>query len=703
MNIEFASTALECHPDGIAVMNEHYQVLFANPQYSAMWGLSLAALYSMTPEQRFSHQLSMLANPQADALMLRMMVPGEIAPSTTHFQLNNEQWYERVVYDHRVMGEKIGVVVQWRNVTDSYSSLLVAQHERDLMHSMMDSVPDQIFFKDRDSRFIRINSSLAKRYGLNDPAQAVGKSDADFYSAEHAAQTRREELEIMRTGQPVMNQLHQECWSDGREAWNVSMKMPLFDTRGVLIGTYGIAHDITEHKKAEALIWKQANFDALTGLPNRRMLRDRWEQALNSHKRSGFGLALLMLDLDHFKEVNDTMGHAIGDELLIEASTRISHLLRATDTLARMGGDEFAIILTEQVGTDNIADLTQRILGSLHKPFFLAGNAVVISASIGISLFPQDGEGIDELLKLADQAMYEAKRQGRNGFSFFTANLQEKAQQRLRMANDLRRALAVGEFYVVYQPIIDMANGEVTKAEALIRWNHPQLGLIPPAEFIPVAESIGLIVEIGDWVFRTTAQQVKQWRLNGLPNMQVAVNKSPLQFQCKNGQVRGWGDYLASIDLPPEAIVVEITEGLLLDATPQVQSELALMNEIGLKVSLDDFGTGYSSLSYLQRFDIDFVKIDQSFMTALGEGSKNLTLCKAIVRMSHELGMQVIAEGVETELQRDLLAQAGCNFGQGYLYSRPVVASEFEDYCRRTAQNRHEDQPPQPGAVLILN
>ncbi len=664
-------------------MNDRYQVLFANPQYGAIWGLTLAELKALTTEERFSQQLAMLANPQADALMLRMMIPGTDAPSTSHFKLKNGQWYERLVYNHRVMGENFGVVVQWRNVTDSHNKLLVVQHERDLMHSMMDSVPDQIFFKDRDSRFIRINTSLAKRYGLTDPTEAVGKSDADFYSADHAAQTRSEELEIMRTGKPVMNQLHNEFWSDGREAWNVSMKMPLFDTRGEVIGTYGIAHDITEHKKAEALIWKQANFDALTGLPNRRMLRDRWEQALNSHKRSGHGLALLMLDLDHFKEVNDTMGHAVGDELLVEASTRISHCLRATDTLARMGGDEFAIILTDLVGTTNIGDLTQKIVSSLHQPFALAGNTVVISASIGISLFPQDGEGIDDLLKLADQAMYEAKRQGRNGFSFFTAVLQEKAQQRVRMAHDLRRALAAGEFHLVYQPIIDMATGAVTKAEALIRWNHPESGLISPAEFIPVAESIGLIVEIGDWVFRTAAQQVKQWRQNGLPNLQVSVNKSPLQFQNKQGQVYDWGNYLASIGLPPEAIVVEITEGLLLDASPQVQNEFAKMREIGLKVSLDDFGTGYSSLSYLQRFDIDYVKIDQSFMKDLCEGSKNLTLCKAIVRMSHELGMQVIAEGLETELQRNFLAQSGCNFGQGYFYSHPVIATEFEDYCRR--------------------
>ena len=685
LKTDWATTVLESHPDGIAVMNDHYQVLFANRQYGLMWNLPLPVLKALTPQARFKHQLDMLANPEADALLLRMLNPAADTPSTTHFKLKNGHWYERVVYDHLVKGERCGLVVEWRDVTASYSNLLVAHHERDLMHAMMDSVPDQIFFKDLDSRFIRINTSLAKRYGLSDPEQAVGKSDADFYSAEHAAQTRAEELEIIRSGQPVLNQVHHETWSDGRDAWNVSMKMPLLDARGEVIGTYGIAHDITEHKKAEALIWKQANFDALTALPNRRMLRDRWDQALNSHKRSGHGLALLMVDLDHFKEVNDTLGHAVGDELLIEASKRIAQCLRSTDTLARMGGDEFAIILTDLVGTTNIGDLTQKVVDCLHQPFELAGQDVRISASIGISLFPQDGDGIDELLKLADQAMYEAKSKGRDRFSFFTATLQEKAQQRIRMTHDLRRALAGDEFHLVYQPIIDMATGAVTKAEALIRWNHPQRGMVPPSEFIPVAESLGMIGDIGEWVFRTAAQQVRQWRNNGLTHMQISVNKSPLQFHGRQGQARDWGEHLLSIGLPNDAIVVEITEGLLLDASPQVQTELARMRELGLKVSLDDFGTGYSSLSYLQRFDIDYVKIDQSFMKELSEGSKNLTLCKAIVRMTQELGMKVIAEGVETQHQCDLLTQAGCNFGQGYLFSRPVAAPEFEAYCKASA------------------
>jgi diguanylate cyclase (GGDEF)-like protein/PAS domain S-box-containing protein len=683
LNTEWTATILESHPDGIAVTNDRQQILFANARFGLMWRLPVAELTRMTPDERLSHQAAQLAHPQADTAQLQMAQPVAKAPHTTHFKLASGHWYERLVYDHIVGGVALGLVVQWRDVTASYSNLLVAHHERDLMHAMMDSVPDQIFFKNRESQFIRINTSLAKRYGLSDPAEAVGKTDADFYSAEHAAQTRADELEIMRTHQPVLNQLHHETWFDGSDAWNVSLKMPLFDARGEVIGTYGIAHDITEHKKAEALIWRQANFDALTGLPNRRMLRDRWEQALHANKRSGHGLALLILDLDYFKEVNDSLGHAVGDELLVEASRRIAHCLRATDTLARMGGDEFAVILTELTGTGDVGDITQKVVNCLQLPFFLVGHEVVISASVGISLLPQDGQSIDELLKLADQAMYEAKSKGRNRFSFFTPALQEKAQQRLRLTHDLRQALANHEFHLVYQPIIDLTSQQIIKAEALIRWTHPQRGLVSPAEFIPVAESIGLIIDIGDWVFRTAAQQVRQWRRNGLPHFQVSVNRSPLQFQGKRGQTRDWGQYLASIDLPPQAIVIEITEGLLLDASPQVQDELTSMQELGFAVSLDDFGTGYSSLAYLQRFDIDYVKIDQSFMKELREGSKNLTLCRAIVRMSQELGMQVIAEGVETELQRQLLTQAGCNFGQGNLFSRPLPAAELEAFLRR--------------------
>ena len=414
---QWAEALLRAHPDGIALMDDGYALQFANSHYLQMWGFTEQSAFGMTASERFAYQLGLLANPEEDAFALRLLNHGMDPQTPRPFKLKDGRWLERISYRNQAAGGAAGIVSQWRDVTGKHLENMAAQYERDLMHSMMDSVPDQIFFKDLDSRFIRINTSLAKRYGLEDPAQAVGKTDADFYSEEHAAQTRSEELEIMRTGSAVFNQLHNEVWSDGREAWNVSMKMALRDATGAIIGTYGIAHDITEHKKAEALIWQQANFDALTGLPNRRMLRDRWEQAVNNHKRNGHSLALLILDLDHFKAVNDSLGHAMGDQLLVQAAQRIGSCLRITDTLARMGGDEFAIILTDLMPEADVGDIVHKIVCCMGEAIELSAEKVFVSASVGVTLFPQNGESFDELLKLADQAMYEAKRAGRNRYS----------------------------------------------------------------------------------------------------------------------------------------------------------------------------------------------------------------------------------------------------------------------------------------------
>jgi diguanylate cyclase (GGDEF)-like protein/PAS domain S-box-containing protein len=317
--------------------------------------------------------------------------------------------------------------VQWRDVTADRVDLSTAHHERDLMYAMMDKVHDAMFFKDLESRYIRVNTSMAQRLGLNDPALAVGMSDADFYSAEHADITRLEELNVMTSRMPLLNQVHRETWADGRETWNVSMKMPLLDTQGQVIGTYGIAHDITEQKRNEANTWHQANFDALTNLPNRRLLLDRWEQAVNSHRRSGHTLALMLLDLDHFKAVNDTLGHAMGDMLLVQASERVSACLRSTDTLARLGGDEFAIILTDVVDVETVGRIAQKIVDCLCQPFDLAGQQATISGSIGISRVPQQGTHLDDLMRIADQAMYQAKALGRNGYCLASAATQDAA------------------------------------------------------------------------------------------------------------------------------------------------------------------------------------------------------------------------------------------------------------------------------------
>ena len=440
--------------------------------------------------------------------------------------------------------------------------------------------------------------------------------------------------------------------------------------------------DVTEKKKSEALIWQQANFDTLTQLPNRRMFHDRVEFEIAKSRRDGLRTAILFIDLDHFKEINDTLGHHQGDVLLVEASERIRACVRASDTVARLGGDEFTVILSgldESARSDAIA---QKILDAMQAPFSLGQEQAFVSASIGITLYPDDAEDVDNLLKHADQAMYAAKGAGRNRFSYFTPALQVAALNRMRLTNDLRGAIKGKQLRVYFQPIVHLRTGRIHKAEALVRWQHPQRGLVSPLEFIPLAESSGLIVEIGEWVFKESARWARQWRGEHHPEFQVSVNQSPLEFQREGQGYEHWFAHLRDIGLEGSAIVVEITEGLLLDASSGVSDKLLQLRDAGVQVALDDFGTGYSSLSYLKKFDIDYLKIDRSFTRNLAPQSSDMALSEAIIVMAHKLGLRVVAEGVETAEQCALLLRAGCDYGQGYLFSPPLPAEEFDAMLR---------------------
>ncbi|MDD2810226.1 EAL domain-containing protein [Rhodoferax sp.] len=483
---------------------------------------------------------------------------------------------------------------------------------------------------------------------------------------------------------PSYSNEHRVQCKDGSWKWVHSRGLVISrNAQGEPLRMIGTHTDISERKAAEALIWQQAHFDPLTGLPNRRMLQERLAQELKKCRRDGQLLAVVFIDLDHFKEVNDTLGHPKGDVLLVEAARRIQACLREVDTVARMGGDEFTVLITELSDANHLQTILPKLLHTLSAAFTLEQDQVYVSASVGVTVYPTDGQSTEDLFRNADQALYVAKDAGRNRFSFFTPALQVAARERAQLMADLRSALTRQEFRVVYQPIVTLATGHIHKAEALVRWQHPVRGLISPAAFIPVAESSGLIVELGEWVFGQAAAQVKHWRKTLYPQFQISVNKSPVQFENPNPAHTPWIEQLTALGLPGESIVVEITEGLLLSTSAGVLDQLLGLSDDGINVSLDDFGTGYSSLSYLQRFDIDFVKIDQSFVRQLVAGSTDMALCQAIIAMAHALSMKVIAEGVETELQRDLLTAAGCDYGQGYLFSRPVPALEFEKLPER--------------------
>lgn len=430
-------------------------------------------------------------------------------------------------------------------------------------------------------------------------------------------------------------------------------------------------------REAEELAWQ----DPLTGLPNRRMFHQRLDQEMKRAGRGKPGLALLYIDLDGFKDVNDTLGHNTGDELLKECAIRISQCVRETDTLARLGGDEFTILLNGVLSVESIERVAASILQAISEPFILNGEATYVSASIGITCYPQDASNSTELMKNADQAMYTAKADGKKTWRYFTPEMQKAVHKRKALHSELRVAIREEQFELYYQPIVELNTGSIHKAEALVRWKHPVKGIVAPIEFISALEETGMIVEVGDWVFREAARQVAHWRKEINPDFQISVNKSPAQFRLTNSSIMQWRQCLEDFGLPGSSVAVEITEGLLLEPSDTVSSKLLALFEAGIPVALDDFGTGFSSLSYLKKFDIDYLKIDRSFVANLEVGYEDGALCEAIIVMAHKLGIKVIAEGIETEGQWKMLISMGCDYGQGYYFSPPVPENRFYSVC----------------------
>lgn len=451
-------------------------------------------------------------------------------------------------------------------------------------------------------------------------------------------------------------------------------------TQGNKSYLFAVVRDITLRIESEALIRKQANFDALTDLPNRRFLKERLELEIQNAHMRGSNLAVLYMDLDRFKEVNDTLGHSKGDMLLLEATRRLKQCIRPSDTLARLGGDEFTVLLSELEDYRIAEQLATRILDAFKQPFCLNDDCLYVTMSIGIAFYPDDGATGETLFKAADQAMYAAKAQGRNNCQNFTQSMQLEALLHARLIRDLREAINKQQFCLFYQPIIDLSTGKLVKAEALIRWQHPTRGMISPDQFISAAEETGLISEIGDWVFRRAAKQTAEWRDLFSPNFHISINSSPVQYLDKTARMSHWLEYLRTLNLPQEAISIEVTEGVLMDKISTAPEKLRALHDAGISISLDDFGTGYSSLAYLKKYDIDFIKIDRSFVKNLSTDSDDLALCEAIIVMAHKLRMKVIAEGIETADQQRILSEAGCDYGQGYFYSEPVAADTFERF-----------------------
>ncbi|MBF0195180.1 MAG: EAL domain-containing protein [Magnetococcales bacterium] len=444
-----------------------------------------------------------------------------------------------------------------------------------------------------------------------------------------------------------------------------------------------IFHDVSQRKKSEKIIHHQANYDNLTGLPNRTLFMDRLTQEVIRAKRQKSRVALMFIDLDRFKWVNDTLGHGAGDLLLKEVSARLQKCLRKSDTIARIGGDEFTAILPDMIRGPHAERVAGSVLTELATPFLLDGQEAFISGSVGIAIYPDDAKEMDDLLKNADTAMYRAKNEGRNAFRFFTPDMHEEAQERMELEKDLHHALERNQLVLNYQPIIDMRTKKIVGAESFIRWHHPKRGNIPPNTFIPIAEEIGLIAEITQWTIRTSCIQAQQWREQKkvVEDFFISVNLS-----CTRCRELSTDDKISSIlkesGLPPTALVLEITENILSEDEVRAMVMLDKLVALGVNLWLDDFGTGYSSLSVLKKLPVNGIKIDRAFVPDVTSNAQTTVLVEAIMSLAKSLKRRVIGEGVEREDQAEFLVKHSCDWGQGYLYSKAVIAKEFEEYLK---------------------
>jgi len=550
-----------------------------------------------------------------------------------------------------------------------------------MLQTILNTIPQRVFWKDRNCTYVGCNRAFATDAGLNNPAEIIGKSDFDLVWSETAEVYRTDDKLVMEQGSAKLGYEEIQDRADRGRVWLRTSKLPLWDREGKVIGVIGTYEDITARKLAEERVQYLAYYDALTGLPNRTLLQDRLAKALAGARRRKDKVAILFLDLDRFKDINDSLGHSVADLLLQEVAERLKTWAREQDTVARVGGDEFLIVLTGLKDVADAAVATERIVNLMTAEFVVQGHSLSIGCSVGISIFPEHGADGETLIKNADAAMYSAKDNGRNNFRFFTADMNAQVVERLTLENSLRLALDKKELFLVYQPQMDIATGRITGLEALLRWQHPDLGLVPPDKFIRIAENSGLILPIGEWVVRTACRQARKWQDEGLPAVSVAVNVSAIQFR-QDGFCELIRRVLHETGLAPQYLELELTESLLLANANLMLSVVQELKAIGVTLAIDDFGTGYSSFSYLRQFRVSKLKIDRVFIRDVAVNPDDAAIASAIISMAKSLHLKVIAEGVEDEAQMSFLRAHQCDEIQGYYFSKPLAVDKVADKLR---------------------
>jgi diguanylate cyclase (GGDEF)-like protein/PAS domain S-box-containing protein len=545
---------------------------------------------------------------------------------------------------------------------------------KSMLEQIIDTTPILINAIDRNGKILFLNSYNSALFG-NEPDALVGRSIYEFLEPSALEREQRRNNVVVASGQSIPN-FEDKFSSEGIELIFQFNKSPLTNIDGQTIGVLTTGVDITARKFAEEHRTHLALHDMLTGLPNRSLLSEKLRQTIDACEASNSNAALLLLDLDRFKIINDTRGHQAGDMLLRQVAERISALLGPNDFASRIGGDEFAVILGEVKGADDISGQCTKLLNNIGKPYNIDGVEQLIGVSIGVAIIPEDNQSADELLRLADLAMYEAKAQGRNCYCFFSPQLNQIAQFNAGVESDLRTGLACEQFFLEYQPIVDTKTGQYVGLEALIRWNHPVRGRLLPTDFIRVANDSGLIDRIGQWVIQATCKQIAEFSAAGIEIPHIAVNVSPRQFENQTMSA-GILSNLEKYGVKPEKLAIEITEELLLDQNQHVLRELANLRANGVEISIDDFGTGYSSLQYLRDLPATRLKIDRTFVSRVETSAADRAIISTIAHLAHALDMRVIAEGVETEAQFALLRASGCDEVQGFLIGRPLSVEQL--------------------------